>query len=964
MKTFFTSFRFACILCICNFTANAQLTFDNGLTAQQLAEMLAGPGVSISNATINCASNGLGSFTGTSNIGINEGIVLTSGSTSVISPNNNQNDAGACNNTPGDNQLGNNGFDACALEFDVVPLCDTIRFRYVFGSDEYPEYVNGGVNDKFAFYISGPGISGQPNIALIPNTNTPVSIDDLNSGSHSQYYITNSGSSIEYDGFTTVLTAWSVVQSCQTYHLKIVIHDEGDCIYDSGVFLEAGSLVCNVNFSASVITQDAIEGCQDGSFEFCRIGSTASPVTVNYTIAGSAVNGTDYTTIPNSIIIPAGQQCASLPIEAIDDQIAEGKDSILLIYQPGPCPVMDTLTIYVSDQGNLDAGPDDTICSGSVTSFGVPNVAGTTYQWSPTTGLSDPNSSNPFTSVNNTGTASQVISYALTATTIGGCVSKDTVLITVYPLPTVNAGQPLTICTSTVQLNGSFGGGATMAYWSGGAGTYAPDSATLNAVYTPTAGEIIAGSVTLTLITDSVYNRCNPASDQVTITLNSPSSVSAGTDQAVCIGNSAILAGSFGGAATGGTWSGGAGAFVPGNTSPTAVYTPTTAEISNGTVTLIYTATTPNSLCGTVADTMILTINQLPTANAGSSQYVCKGAGATLSGSIGGTATSGTWGGGSGTFTPDNTALNAVYTPSAAEYAADSVILTLTTNDPAGPCTASSSNVTIRFHESPDVQFTAGVSAGCPTLCTDFVNTSSITDGTIVSWQWDFGDGSAGSTEQAPSNCYSLSGEYDVKLIATSDNSCVSSLTHLHLVSVYNVPVAEFSTTPNPATLLDPAIQFNNLSSSDVTYWHWDFGDGDTLAPSSASPVHSYTDSVNTYTVTLIVHNANGCYDTIPHEVAVGPAFTFFMPNAFSPNGDGFNDFFFGSGVGIDTYDLWIFDRWGNMLFHTNQLIEGWDGKANNGENTAQIDVYAWKVAIKDVLGTAHSFVGTVSIIR
>ncbi len=182
--------------------ATAQLTFNSGLTPQQMAQTLAGAGISISNATMNCAAGASASFTGTSNVGISSGIILTSGSAAVASPNTNSSSAGACNNTPGDPELdaiaNASTHDACALEFDVVPLCDTIKFKYVFGSDEYPEYV-GSYNDAFAFFISGPGISGQPNIATVPGSSTIVSINNVNSGSNSQYYVANSGTSIEYN---------------------------------------------------------------------------------------------------------------------------------------------------------------------------------------------------------------------------------------------------------------------------------------------------------------------------------------------------------------------------------------------------------------------------------------------------------------------------------------------------------------------------------------------------------------------------------------------------------------------------------------------------------------------------------------------------------------------------------------------------------------------------------------------
>ncbi len=131
---------------------------------------------------------------------------------------------------------------------------------------------------------------------------------------------------------------------------------------------------------------------------------------------------------------------------------------------------------------------------------------------------------------------------------------------------------------------------------------------------------------------------------------------------------------------------------------------------------------------------MVITINQLPTANAGSTQYVCTGSGITLAGSIGGSATSGIWSGGTGMYSPDNTTLNAVYTPSSAEYAAGSVALVLTTNDPAGPCSISTSNVTHNFYANPIIDFTADPSGGCPVLCTNFNNLTTIGGGTITSW--------------------------------------------------------------------------------------------------------------------------------------------------------------------------------------------------------------------------------------
>src|ERR1019366_652760 len=123
-----------------------------------------------------------------------------------------------------------------------------------------------------------------------------------------------------------------------------------------------------------------------------------------------------------------------------------------------------------------------------------------------------------------------------------------------------------------------------------------------------------------------------------------------------------------------------------------------------------------------------------------------------------------------GSFAPNNTTLNAVYTPSAAEYAADSVLLTLTTDDPAGPCTFSSSNVTFYFYNTPVVNFSVNSPAGCPPgHCAQFTDSSGVVGGTIVSWTWTFGDGSPTSSSQNPVHCYTQTGYYDVSLTVTTN---------------------------------------------------------------------------------------------------------------------------------------------------------------------------------------------------
>ncbi len=114
----------------------------------------------------------------------------------------------------------------------------------------------------------------------------------------------------------------------------------------------------------------------------------------------------------------------------------------------------------------------------------------------------------------------------------------------------------------------------------------------------------------------------------------------------------------------------------------------------------------------------------------------------------------------------------------------------------------------------------------------------------------------------------------------------------------------------------------------------------------------------------MFVTNANGCVDSVQNVVEVLPEFTFFIPNAFTPNGDGINDDFNGKGIGITKYEMMIFDRWGNMIFFTDSLYKNWDGRANHGSDVAQQDVYVWKVKLTDVFEKKHNYIGTVTIVK
>ncbi|MEL6274699.1 MAG: choice-of-anchor L domain-containing protein, partial [Bacteroidota bacterium] len=240
--------------------------------------------------------------------------------------------------------------DVTSYTISFRPFGDTLRFRYAFASEEYPEYVCNTFNDVFGFFISGPGINGPftnnaENIALIPGTTLPVQINNVNPGvvgdaggdidnctppdgslAFSQFYIDNNLSNTHpvYDGFTTVFTAEAVVIPCEIYTIRLVIADVGDGAFDSGVFLEARSFSGNnvdLAFGELSIDGTMAEGCRAAVLNFTNSTPVPQDRPLAVTFLGDATPGVDYTMPPSSIVIPAGDSVVSVVLEAFEDNI-------------------------------------------------------------------------------------------------------------------------------------------------------------------------------------------------------------------------------------------------------------------------------------------------------------------------------------------------------------------------------------------------------------------------------------------------------------------------------------------------------------------------------------------------------------------------------------------------------------------------------------------------------------------
>lgn len=547
----------------------SQLVTASGQGPQGLVQnVLIGPGVTVSNILYNGSPTAIGSFTATgTNLGISQGIVMTTGTimNNGAGPQgpNNAASSGTDNNMPGSGILsgiiqGTQTYNAATLEFDFIPYADTVRFKYVFGSEEYPEFAppnNSTYNDVFGFFISGPGITGLQNIAQLPNGGGVVSINNVNAITNSLYYNANgdgtmapyntSPNYIQYDGFTDVLEAVSAVQCGQTYHLILAIADVGDGSWDSGIFLEANSLSSKtpVDVSSSISQQVfpnpdwMAEGCVSATVTVTRQNNINSPLSIPLTVSGSATQGVDYTGIPNAVNFSPGQAIYTFQINANADNFAEGLETIVLNFNVAdPCGNVTPipLTLYIQDVPPLTLNLNDTtlLCPNqpiSLTAVISGGVQPYTYLWS--TGATT-------AAISFTAQSSQTI-YVQVTDNCTGLTLTDSALVSVpvFPPLSISLSPDVTeICpylshTFYSTVNGG-NGNYTYAWRTLGSNNILSTSDSLNVTPSSTNSYVFT-------VTDGCGNL---ARDTVTYTITSPPLLLSMTPtQFICPGDSAFV---------------------------------------------------------------------------------------------------------------------------------------------------------------------------------------------------------------------------------------------------------------------------------------------------------------------------------------------------------------------------------------------------------------------------------------
>jgi len=472
-----------------DYTVNIQhatLEVQGGFSAETLVKdvLVGGDCFDISNVTYSGEDGQIGKFSkGLSNIGFSTGLILATGDISAAPGPNNQDNASAGYgiSTPDDdlNVLSGGAiFDMAAIEFDITPTQSTLTLDYVFASEEYCEYVNSQFQDAFGIFISGPGINGPfagaANMALIPSTNIDVGVNTVNHLSNSGLYINNQPADsndlcgqppatqpavneIQYDGFTRKMTAVATVIPCETYHIKLKIADTGDGIYDSALFLKAGSFDAGGNASVDFVVNgdpdagEVYEGCGTVQLIFNRVGGNPNiPMVVQYTVTGTATPGVDYSPIPTIVVIPAGQNSVALNLNILNDLLPEGLESVVItLNNPCSCTTPQKV-LLIKDLPVLQAIPDTVaICSGGLAVVGVNVTSGVdpyTYNWQ-----------NGSTSAQISVFANVSTNYNVTVTDACGKTLVATARLIVSPAPTGQLlGPGPQLCpgqTATVMIN-------------------------------------------------------------------------------------------------------------------------------------------------------------------------------------------------------------------------------------------------------------------------------------------------------------------------------------------------------------------------------------------------------------------------------------------------------------------------------------------------------------------------------
>ncbi len=263
----------------------------------------------------------------------------------------------------------------------------------------------------------------------------------------------------------------------------------------------------------------------------------------------------------------------------------------------------------------------------------------------------------------------------------------------------------------------------------------------------------------------------------------------------------------------------------------------------------------------------------------------------------------------------------------------------------------------ITIYNKPNALFTADKTEGCVPLCVQFTDNST-DDLAINNRKWIFEDNGIDIVEN-PEKCFDNDGTFDISLIITNENNCKDTLIKEEYINAWPNPIANFTLSKEETDVLNPIIDITN-NSSDALFWKWNLGNG--KIDSTTYDITEVYEIANTYNINLLVRNQYGCEDSTSQILTVNSKPFFYIPNSITPNGDGFNDVFLIKSEAFSFNSLIIFDRWGQQMFSTSDINEGWDG-THKGIAVKQ-GAYVWVLKYKDQEGNDQVEKGSVTVIK
>lgn len=761
----------------------------------------------------------------------------------------------------------------------------------------------------------------------------------------------------------------------------------GNFVWGPGTHPNNDTLYVSPNSTTNYTVNYTLNGCSVSGSAQVVVNPVPTVSVNNSTICngGSAtLNATTSNPGGSYSWSPGGQNTSSITVSP------SSTTTYTMNYTVNGCSASANGTVTVNNPSPISVN-DSTICQGSqATLTAVPAVAGGTFNW-----IGTGQTTNTLT-VSPTNTTTYTVEY-----TLNGCLSSNTgdVIVNAVPVLTavdtlqICAGESTTITTSVSIPNGQYS-------W-----------------VTPPANNQTTSSITVSPANTTNYyvtytvNGCSD-NDSSLVIVNQPHTLSVADDN-ICEGQVATLTGVTNGNANNITWQPG------GATGGSLSVAPTT--------TTSYTATIVSPFGCTTSATATVNVTATPQITASNNGPICEGANASFTANTNVSGANFQWAGPNGwSANTQNPTLNNAQFVNGGTYQVvidfngctnttftDLVVNqpTLTTITPAGPFCANAAPVNLQVNNPggtwsgsgisnpstgqftpgianigantinytpaagacqtnasiqivvnalPVVQFTALNPQGCVPFATTFVDQTTPPSANVV---WNFGNGSTSNTLGQVSTIYNDAGLYTVSLTSTSVQGCTNSATLTDYIQVFNNAIAQFDFTPNEISNLEPFIQFYN-NSNNADDFTWFFSDGGST--SQESPSYNFGDATGPQTVTLIANNAGNCPDTLTKTIDIKEVLIFYMPNTFTPDGDKFNQEFkpvFTSGFDPFDFEMQIFNRWGELVFQTNDHNIGWDGSYQN--KLSKEGVYMYKLQFRDkVTDNKTTKQGTVNLLR